>query len=55
MTYITLTSIRPAESAGNINLARTIVHAYWWAQSVTRTYARTNDVVRSVSETEMIV
>ncbi|PWK58579.1 hypothetical protein [Silicimonas algicola] len=55
MTDIAFTSIRPAESAGNLNLARTIVHAYWWAQSVTRTYARTNDVVRSVSKAEVIV
>ncbi len=55
MTYITFTSFRQAESAGSRSLVRTIVHAYWWAQSVARAYARTNDAVRSVSETELIV
>ncbi len=55
MTYITFTSSHLAERTGRRSLAGTIVHAYWWAQSVARAYARTNDVVRSVSETAKII
>ena len=55
MTDTACTTYRPSNRTGLLYSASTFARAYWWAQAVARTYARTNDVRRSVSETEQIV